>query len=95
LTIVAVAAGIWVTVTGLAILAVPLSPIEDASPMIDDSVTLTQPLGEHVELFGQHPPPAISGHWKVECKHLGGEVQDASQSNVGSIESQQNIFDAV
>jgi hypothetical protein len=77
-----------VTVAGLV-------PLAAAVPMIEGSVILMQPFGEHVVLTGQHPPPVKAEHWNVEGGHFGSCVPDDSHINVDSVELQQNMFEGV
>jgi hypothetical protein len=53
------------------------------------------PFGEHINPFGQHPPPVAAEHSIVDDKHFGGWKRDSLQADSGAVELQQNIFEGV
>jgi hypothetical protein len=87
---VAVEAGLSITVTGL-------SCWVGVRSVVEGPVTWTHPLGEHWSSLGQHPPPASAEHSTEDGKHLGGLNGDASywHSDCEFVELQQKMADGV
>jgi hypothetical protein len=61
----------------------------DMAPLVDMVVELREvprmeavevcmhPFGEHTSFFGQHPPPAATGHSTRDARHFGGWDSEA------------------